>query len=148
MTDEAIAERAGMRRRGVEELWQWFVEKGFEATLEGKPHGHRARAIQGEDKARLIVLACSPAPEGHDHWSLRLLQEKRVTPEGNTVSHETIRQALKKTHLKLWQKREWCIPPEGNAGFVAGMEDIPDVCIPGRRMKRIRWYAWMNVRNS
>jgi transposase len=99
MTDEAIAERAGMHRRGVEELRQRFVEEGFEATLEGKPHGHRARAIAGEDEARLIVLACSPAPEGYDHWSLRLLSEKWVTLEGNTVSHETIRQTLKKTNL-------------------------------------------------
>jgi hypothetical protein len=75
------------------------VEEGFEAALERKPHGHRARAIQGEDEARFIVLACSPVPEGYYHWSLRLLSEKRVTLEGNTVSHETIRQTLKKLIL-------------------------------------------------
>jgi hypothetical protein len=29
--------------------------------------------------------------------------------------------------LKPWLKREWCIPPETNAAFVAAMEDILDV---------------------
>ncbi|MDR2111202.1 MAG: helix-turn-helix domain-containing protein, partial [Spirochaetaceae bacterium] len=39
LTDEEIAERTGMHRRGVEELRRRFVEEGFEVTLEGKPHG-------------------------------------------------------------------------------------------------------------
>jgi transposase len=99
MTDEVVAERAGMHRRGVEELRQRFVEEGFEATLEGKPHGHRARAIQGEDEARLIALIYSPVPEGCGHWTVRLLRDTWVTLEGETVSHETIRQTLKKTNL-------------------------------------------------
>jgi hypothetical protein len=38
-TDEATADRVGMHRRGIEELRQWFVEEGFESTLEGKPRG-------------------------------------------------------------------------------------------------------------
>ncbi|MDR1956767.1 MAG: helix-turn-helix domain-containing protein [Treponema sp.] len=45
--DEQVAERAGMHRRGIENLRRRFVEEGFEAALEGKPHGHRPRAIQG-----------------------------------------------------------------------------------------------------
>jgi transposase len=75
MTDEAIAERVGMHRRGIENLRQRFVEDGFEATLEGKPHGHRPRAIPGEDEARLVALVCSAVPEGHNHWSLRLIRD-------------------------------------------------------------------------
>jgi transposase len=99
MTDEAIAERAGMHRRGIENLRQRFVEEGFEASLEGKPRGHRPRSIQGEDEARLVALVCSAAPEGHNHWSLRLIRDTWVTLEGTdtkTVSMETIRQTLKK----------------------------------------------------
>ena len=45
-----------------------------------------------------IALACSPPPEGHDHWTLRLLAGKVVelglTP---SMSHEGVRQRLKKT---------------------------------------------------
>jgi hypothetical protein len=91
-----------MHRRGIENLRQRFVEEGFEAVLEGKPHGHRPRAIQGEDEARLVALVCSAVPEGHNHWSLRLIRDTWITLEGTdtkTVSIETIRQTLKKTIL-------------------------------------------------
>ncbi|MDR2376745.1 MAG: helix-turn-helix domain-containing protein [Treponema sp.] len=100
LSDEVIAERVGMHRRGIENVRQRFVEEGFEATLEGKPRGHRPRALKGEDEARLIALACSPKPAGHGHWTLRLLRDTWLTLEGThtkTVSHETIRQTLKKS---------------------------------------------------
>jgi transposase len=60
--DILIAERAGMHCRAVESLRQRFVEDGFEVTLEGKARGHRPRALQGKDEARLITLACGQRP--------------------------------------------------------------------------------------
>ena len=80
-TDEATAERAGMHRRGIEELRRRFVEEGFEATLEGKPRGHRPRALTGEDEARLIALVCGPVPEGNARWTLRLFAVGSNTQE-------------------------------------------------------------------
>jgi transposase len=101
-TDEAAADRAGMHRRGIEELRQRFVEEGFESTLEGKPRGHRPRVLSGEDEARLITLVCGPAPEGSPCWTLKLLEAAWVTLEytdAGRVSRETIRRTLKKTNL-------------------------------------------------
>jgi transposase len=63
-TDEAIADRAGMHRRGIEGLWQRFVEDGFETTLEGKTRGHRPRVLSEEDEARLVALVCGSQLEG------------------------------------------------------------------------------------
>ncbi|MDR3115509.1 MAG: helix-turn-helix domain-containing protein, partial [Treponema sp.] len=68
-TDEMIAERVGMHRRGIEGIRERFVEEGFEATVEGKERGHRQRSIQREDEARLIALVCGPVPEGYAHWT-------------------------------------------------------------------------------
>jgi transposase len=101
-TDEVIAERAGIGPRGIAFLRQRFVEDGFELTLEGKPRGHRPRALSGEDEARLITLVCGPAPEGCARWTLRLLEDQWVilgNTDAKTVSRETIRQTLKKTRL-------------------------------------------------
>jgi hypothetical protein len=42
------------------------------------------------------------------------------------VSHETVRQTLKKNRLKPWQVKQWCIP-RADAAFVAAMEDVLDV---------------------
>jgi hypothetical protein len=43
-------------------------------------------------------------PEGYARWSLRLLADELVKIEGieiETISHETVRRALKKTNLSL-----------------------------------------------
>jgi len=36
-------------------------------------------------------------------------------------------EGVKKNELKPWQKKEWCIPPKGNAEFVCAMEDVLEV---------------------
>ena len=103
-TDDMIAERTGLSRRGLEQLRQRFVEEGFETTLEGKPRGHRPRALGAKDEARLIALACSPKPEGRTRWTLRLLADTWKTlayTDTKSVSYETIRRTLKKTKLNL-----------------------------------------------
>src|SRR5215469_16284414 len=103
-TDDMIAERTGLSRRGLEELRRRFVEEGFEITLAGKPRGHRPKALNGADEARLIALACSPKPDGSLRWTLRLLAEKWSTlayTETKTISRDTVRRTLKKTKLSL-----------------------------------------------
>jgi len=57
-----------------------LVEEGFEAALVRKynPNSARPRIFDGATEAKLIALACSPAPEGFARWSLRLLEEKVV----------------------------------------------------------------------
>jgi len=103
-TDDMIAERTGLSRRGLEQLRQRFVEEEFEVTLAGKPRGHKPKKLGGKDEARLIALACSPKPDGRKHWSLRLLRDKWSTlayTDEKNISHETIRRTLKKKSLSL-----------------------------------------------
>ena len=58
----------------------------------------RYRKLDDRGEAHLIALACSPAPEGHDHWTLRLLAGKAVELGlAPSLSHETVRLRLKKT---------------------------------------------------
>jgi transposase len=103
-TDDMIAERSALSRRGLEQLRQRFVEEGFEVTLAGKPRGHRPKKLSGSDEARLIALVCSPKPEGKTRWSLRLLADTWSTlayTETKIISRETVRRTLKKTNLNL-----------------------------------------------
>ena len=80
-----------------------FVEKGLEAALHRKkPDREYEHALDGEAEAHLIALACSEPPTGREHWSLRLLQKRFVKlGYADTISHETIRRALKKKNLNL-----------------------------------------------
>jgi transposase len=119
-TDDMIAERTGMSRRGLEQLRQRFVEEGFETTLEGKPRGHRPKALGGKDEARLIALVCSPKPEGRARWTLRLLRDTWETlahTETKSVSYETIRRTLKKTKLSLGKARNGAYRQGGNVSL-------------------------------
>jgi transposase len=75
-----------------------FSEEGLEGALQERPRPPRRRKLDDKGEAHLIALACSPAPEGHDHWTLRLLAG-RVVELGlaPSMSHEGIRKRLKKT---------------------------------------------------
>ena len=74
-----------------------FAEAGLEGVLRDRPQAHRYRKLYDRGEAHLIALACSPAPSGHDHWTLRLLAGK-VVELGlvSSLSHETVRLHLKK----------------------------------------------------
>jgi hypothetical protein len=60
------------------------------------------RRLDRKGEAHLIALACSEPPDGYERWSLRLLQDRMIRSEiVENISHETIRQTLKKTNLSL-----------------------------------------------
>ena len=83
----------------IERVRQRLVEEGLEAALVPRPPRREyRRKLGGQEEAQLIALACSTPPEGHGRWTLRLLADRMVTLEHvESLSHETVRQALKKT---------------------------------------------------
>ena len=83
-----------------------FAEAGLEGVLQDRPQAQRYRKLDDRGEAHLIALACSPAPEGHDRWTLRLLAGKVVELGlAPALSHETVRQRLKKTSSSRGRSR-------------------------------------------
>jgi transposase len=79
-----------------------FAQGGLEAVLHDKVQQHRRSALSGLQTAHLIAVACSPAPDGHDHWTVRLLAQKAVELGFVTsISPNTIHELLKKTNSNL-----------------------------------------------
>ena len=71
-----------------------FTEDGLDGAL--KAQAHRYRKVDDRVEAHLMALACSPAPESHDHWTLRALADKAVESGlVESLSHETVRLHLK-----------------------------------------------------
>jgi transposase len=99
-SDEAIREALEVHATTVARVRQRFVEEGLEAALRPRPTTrHYERKLDGKVEAHLIALACSPAPEGQAHWTLRLLADKLVELQHvSSISYETVRQTLKKTN--------------------------------------------------
>lgn len=99
-TDARIAEAFGCRRQTVENIRRRLVESGFEETLDGKKRAEPAtpKRLDGKQEAQVIAMRLGPPPTGYAHWTLRLLARQVVALEiVESVSHETIRQTLKKT---------------------------------------------------
>ena len=100
LTNQQICDALRMNMRRIDRVKRRLVEEGMERALEKRSGGPRPRArkIDGETEARFVALACSKAPEGRARWTLRLLADKLVELEHcESVSHETVRQVLKKT---------------------------------------------------
>ncbi len=101
--DKEVAERTGFSRRTVEQIRERFVTDGFTAALERKKRSDRgSRKLDGEAEARLVSIACSDPPEGRARWTLHLLADQLIELSiVDNVSHETVRQVLKKHHQTL-----------------------------------------------
>ena len=98
--DARIADAFDCQVRTIEKLRKRFVEDGFEIALNGKKRSTppRKKILDGDQEAKVIALRLGPAPEGCGNWSLRLLADKVVELQiVDSISHETVRQTLKKT---------------------------------------------------
>src|SRR5689334_18992931 len=98
-SDAAIAGALDVDPSTVLRVRRQFVTEGMDAALERKrPDRVYERTLDGQGEAHLVALACSAPPDGHAQWSLRLLADELVRLEVvEMISHETVRQTLKKT---------------------------------------------------
>jgi transposase len=98
LSDPQIMSALNVSRPCVERIRKRFVLSGLEKALNEDPRpGHR-RKLDERAEATLFATARSQVPEGHEHWTLRLLAVKMVELEiVESVSYETIRRTLKKT---------------------------------------------------
>ena len=98
-TGAQIADAYGVSQNTVGNVRSRFLQGGLEAVLSDKQQERRRQALTGAQQAHLIAIACSAVPNGHDHWTLRMLAGKAV--ELGFVEHialETIRSLLKRTN--------------------------------------------------
>ena len=98
-SDDDIAERLETSRMTVQRVRQQFAAEGFDATLHRKkPTGRQYRKLDGAQEAQLVVLACSPAPEGHARWTMVLLADRLVEMNVvDSIDPATVWRTLKKT---------------------------------------------------
>jgi transposase len=102
-TAEAIGAALGVSQQTVFTVRRQAATDGVDQTLHrtgGRKAGQVVKALDGVAEAHLIALTCGEPPAGRERWTLRLLAEQMVRLDYVTaVSHETVRQVLKKTKL-------------------------------------------------
>jgi hypothetical protein len=98
-TDARIAEAFDCRVKTIEYLRQRLVTEGFEIALNGKKRQTPPTEplLDGKGQAKLISMRLGKPPAGYGRWTLKLLADELVALEiVESISHETVRQTLKK----------------------------------------------------
>jgi hypothetical protein len=98
-TDAAIGAALEVNPATVARVRRRYVAAGLDAAVYRKPSARSyRRRLDGQQEAHLVALACSAPPEGCKRWTLRLLVERLVELQVvETISYETVRQALQQT---------------------------------------------------
>lgn len=104
--DALIAAAVHTCRQTVERVRKIYVEQGLDSALEAKAAKRQyIRKLDGAAEARLVAIACGPAPEGRARWTLRLLANELVVLEvAESISYEAVRRTLKKMKLNPGKK--------------------------------------------
>ncbi len=97
-SNEDIVEAFDVSDQTIRNIRERFRTGGIEAVLTDKRQERRRQALSDGQAAHLIAIACSEVPDGHDHWTVRMLAGKAVElGYVRRISQETVRQLLKKT---------------------------------------------------
>ena len=114
-----VAEALAVALGTVYRIKQRFTQEGLAGSLWDRRQANRHRKLDDRGEAHpvsstgqaLIALACSPAPEGHEHWTLRLLAGKVVELGlACSMSHEGVRRRLKKTRSSPGKRKSGASP--------------------------------------
>ena len=110
LSDVQIAQAVDTSRATVLRTRKRFVEEGLEALNE-RPRSGQPNKLDGRQQAHIIAVACSEPPQGHAHWTLRLLAAKVVQLDfAESISPETVRKMLKKTNSNPGRKSSGAFP--------------------------------------
>ena len=99
-SDDEIVTALSTSLKTIARVRKRFVIEGIKAAIDHRPQPARPDKIKikGNIEQKLIQLACTDPPGGRCHWTLQLLADEMVVLGlVDSISTETVRQALKKT---------------------------------------------------
>ena len=92
-----VAQALDVAESSVYRIKRRFSEDGLDGVLQDRPQANRYRKLDDRAGAHLIALACTPGPEGYDHWTLRALAGRAVVGTGYVFVPRERAPASKKT---------------------------------------------------
>jgi len=99
---EQVVQQVRVSRATVYNIAKRYEQEGLTSALTDRPRPGQPSKFDKALQAQLTALACSPAPEGHSRWTLRLLADKLVELRWvASMSHQAVAEQLKKTCSSL-----------------------------------------------
>jgi transposase len=98
--DKEIIAALNTSRSTVERIRKRYVEGGLDKALNEDLRPGARKKLDGRAEAHVIALVCrEDGPDDSDHWSLRAIADELVELGlVDSISHEAVRQVLKKTN--------------------------------------------------
>ena len=101
-TDQEISDALGTCLATVFNIRRRYSEEGLERAINEDARSGQPPKYKGKTAAKITAVACSAPPEGRSRWNLRLLADHVVELDiVESISHQSIRNILKKTNLSL-----------------------------------------------
>lgn len=113
LTHQQSARANGVCMATVTNTVKLYVNGGVDSVTSIKRSvnsDNARRKLDGRAEARLIEIACSPAPEGHSRWTLRLLENEAKVVLDTPVGKNAIGRALKKINFSLTEANTGVFP--------------------------------------
>jgi len=147
--NEDLSRVLNISMRKIDRVKERFVTEGLEVALTGRERTRiYPKKADGDFEAHLIALSCSEPPEGFSRWTLRLLADKVVELEYiDTISHETIRQILKK-RTKTLEATRMDNPPPIKAVVLLRIWSGSWTCTSAHLIRSIPSYVWTSRQNN
>lgn len=101
-TDQEISDALNVCLATIFNIRRRYHHGGLEHAIEEAPRSGQPPKFTGKSMAKITAIACSKPPEGRSRWSLRLLADRVIELDiVETISHQSIRNILKKTNSSL-----------------------------------------------
>jgi transposase len=106
VSDATIAAVEQVASSTVQRIRERYHDSGLDRALFDAPRPGTPRALDDQQEAHLVAIACSDPPEGHTHWTIELLKERMIA-DGITdrVAVGTIHARLAERGLKPWREK-------------------------------------------
>lgn len=112
---DRMAVGLGIGRSTVQRTRDHYRAGGLNRALYDAPRTGQPPKLDEKAAAHLVAIACSDPPEGRDHWTLKLLQQ-RMLQDGKVTEISTVAlwKRLKKRGIKPWREKN-VVHPERHA---------------------------------
>ena len=103
---DTVARVLGSSRSTVQRTRDHYHEGKLKRALYDAPRTGQPRKLNEKAEAHLIALACSDPPEGREHWTLKLLQNRMIEDKKVTrISDVCILSYLNNRKIKPWREK-------------------------------------------
>ncbi len=101
-----IARRLDVDRSRVQRVRKNFRDGGVERAIADAPRTGAPKKITEKVETHLVALACSKPPEGHDIWTLEMLQRELIAKKKvKSISTVAIWHHLQNRGIKPWREK-------------------------------------------